>query len=178
MIILATNSEMVAAVSPLPPSPVSSSSSVTAVPFLARGGGAVKKPKLIPRKRSAPAAAAAAAPSKKKTPPAKATTTTGFPTDAIAGAVAMAMVERVVKKVFVANNISFPAQLAGCIVLFFGLLLADAIVPGSGNAVYQALGPGTTLLTKWLPVFFVPGLAMLPLAPSVGSGMEVCDSLW
>lgn len=96
-----------------------------------------------------------------------------FPTEAVVGSVAMAMVERVVKKVFLQNNISFPSQLAGCVVLFFALLMMDVIVPGSGESLYKALGPGTALLTKWLPVFFVPGLAMLPLAPSVGSGVEV-----
>jgi hypothetical protein len=96
-----------------------------------------------------------------------------FPTDAVVGSIAMALVERAVKKAFVSNGISFPAQLAGCIILFFALLLSDVIIPGSGKAVFEALGPGTALLTKWLPVFFVPGLAMLPLAPSVGSGVEV-----
>jgi len=28
-------------------------------------------------------------------------------------------------------------------------------------------------LTKWIAVFFVPGLAMLPLAPSMGNSLEV-----
>jgi hypothetical protein len=35
------------------------------------------------------------------------------------------------------------------------------------------LTPGAGWLAKFLPVFFVPGLAMLPVAPSVGSFVEV-----
>jgi hypothetical protein len=98
-------------------------------------------------------------------------------TAALVGALAMAMVERAVKYMFVKADIAFPAQLAGCIILFFALLVADLVVPGLGHNTYVSLLPGTALLTKWLPVFFVPGLAMLPLAPNVGSGLEVRASL-
>ena len=96
-----------------------------------------------------------------------------FPTDAAVGTVALTLIERAVNKLFLHFGIKFPAQLGGCGILFFFLVIADAVAPGSGTAIFKALTPGTTLLTKWLPVFFVPGLAMLPLAPSVGSGLEV-----
>ena len=96
-----------------------------------------------------------------------------FPTDAAVGTVALTLIERAVNKLFIHFGIKFPAQLGGCGILFFFLVIADAVSPGSGTAIFKALTPGTTLLTKWLPVFFVPGLAMLPLAPSVGSGLEV-----
>ena len=39
------------------------------------------------------------------------------------------------------------------------------------------LQPGANLLTKWLPVMFVPGLAMLPLAPSIGSAVDILKVL-
>eukprot|EP00536_Pseudo-nitzschia_multiseries_P010027 jgi/Psemu1/258664/estExt_Genewise1Plus.C_2940005 len=87
------------------------------------------------------------------------------------------MIERIVNKFFVNAGVKFPAQLGGCGILFAFLVLADAVVPGCGNAIFEYLTPGTTLLTKWLPVFFVPGLAMLPLAPSVGSGGEIAKVL-
>jgi hypothetical protein len=135
-----------------------------------RGGAVVDQaPALIHQKK----AVAKAATKKKTSQPPAVGSSFNVPTDAIVGSVAMAMVERVVKKVFLKNGISFPAQLAGCVILFFALLVMDLVVPGSGESLYKALGPGTALLTKWLPVFFVPGLAMLPLAPSVGSGVEV-----
>ncbi|KAG7343897.1 LrgB family protein [Nitzschia inconspicua] len=97
--------------------------------------------------------------------------------EAIVGSLAMVALEQGVKKVFAKYGLKFPTSLGGCVVLFFGLLMMDFVVPGSGKSLYEALGPATALLTKWLPVFFVPGLAMLPLAPSVGSGLEVAKIL-
>jgi hypothetical protein len=94
--------------------------------------------------------------------------------DAVTGAVIMALIERGFNKFFVTKGIKFPSSLAGCIALFFSLLLADGVSPGLGESMFAFLTPGSVLLAKWLPVFFVPGLALLPLAPSVGSGMEVC----
>jgi hypothetical protein len=96
--------------------------------------------------------------------------------DAITGAVIMTLIERGINKIFVANGVKFPSQLGGCIALFFFLLLADVVSPGLGESIFTSLTPGSALLGKWLPVFFVPGLAMLPLAPSVGSGVEVCHA--
>jgi len=88
---------------------------------------------------------------------------------AIAGATAFLVFDTAFRKTFKACNIKFPAQLGGCIFMFAFLLLSELIIPGMGDSVYKALSPGANLLTKWLPVFFVPGLAMLPLAPSIGS---------
>lgn len=96
-----------------------------------------------------------------------------IPTDALSGAIAMGLLERVVHKLFVAKGIAFPSPLGGCMSLLAFLLLADAVRPGLGASAFAALAPGQALLTKWLPVFFVPGIAMLPLAPSMGSGIEV-----
>lgn len=93
--------------------------------------------------------------------------------DALLGVLILTAVERAISKVFQANSIKFPAQLAGCIALFFFLLLADGVHPGLGESMYSSLLPGSTLLAKWFPVLFVPGLVMLPLAPSIGNGVEV-----
>lgn len=85
----------------------------------------------------------------------------------------MAVVEFTVKKGLAAANIEFPGMLGGCIVLFVALLLLNAVAPEQADSAYQALVPGATFLTKWLPPFFVPGLVMLPLSPSVGGKLEV-----
>jgi putative effector of murein hydrolase len=45
--------------------------------------------------------------------------------------------------------------------------------PKLGDGVYDLLSPGSDVLAKWLPVFFVPSLVTLPLAPSLGSSMEL-----
>ena len=92
---------------------------------------------------------------------------------AVAGASAFFIFDTIVRKTFRANKIAFPAQLGGCVILLTSLLLSEAIVPGMGDGLFKALVPGAALLTKWLPVFFVPGLAMLPLAPSIGTPVDV-----
>lgn len=71
------------------------------------------------------------------------------------------------------KNIPFPAPLGGCLLLFFALLLVQTVKPGSGDKAFELLTPGANFLTKWMPVFFIPGLSMLPLAPSMGSSFEV-----
>jgi len=97
--------------------------------------------------------------------------------NAISGSVVMALIEKGVKEIFKANNIGFPSQLGACLVLFASLLLMEVVNPKLANTIFTALSPGAALLAKWLPVFFVPGLAMLPLAPSIGDTSEVRASL-
>lgn len=96
---------------------------------------------------------------------------------ALMGVLALTVLERGINKVFMAQSIKFPAQLAGCIGLFFTMIVADVLRPGMGESIYSSLLPGTNLLAKWFPVLFVPGLVMLPLAPSIGNGMEVRHTL-
>jgi len=81
------------------------------------------------------------------------------------------------RKVFTANDIAFPSMMAGCVFIFIGLVLAEIIKTGLGESIFQLLTPGSVLLAKWLSVFFVPGLAMLPLAPKFGSNLEVVKVL-
>eukprot|EP00559_Dactyliosolen_fragilissimus_P002854 CAMPEP_0184859528 /NCGR_PEP_ID=MMETSP0580-20130426/4494_1 /TAXON_ID=1118495 /ORGANISM="Dactyliosolen fragilissimus" /LENGTH=540 /DNA_ID=CAMNT_0027356181 /DNA_START=98 /DNA_END=1720 /DNA_ORIENTATION=- len=82
------------------------------------------------------------------------------------------LMDHLFRKAFVANGIAFPSQLGGCCILFFFLLFVNLIRPGLGDSIFQLLSPGSNLLAKWLPVFFVPGLVMFPLAPSMGSSLE------
>jgi hypothetical protein len=53
------------------------------------------------------------------------------------------------------------------------MIAAEIVKPGAGDAVFQYLSPGAGLLARWIAVFFVPGLAMLPNAPSMGNAFEV-----
>jgi len=91
---------------------------------------------------------------------------------ALAGATVFLILDTTFRKIFRACDIKFPSQLGGCIILFNFLLLSELMIPGMGDNVYKALTPGANLLTNWLPVFFVPGLAILPLAPSIGSAWD------
>ena len=96
----------------------------------------------------------------------------------LAGAFFFTALQILITKLFRAKNIVFPAML-GCTILVFATLVLANLLPHSnngnnnddanlGDVAYRLLLPGSTLLAKWLPVMFVPGLAMLPLAPSIG----------
>jgi len=69
---------------------------------------------------------------------------------------------------FKALSISFPSSLAGCCLLFASMLTLPI-----GPKMFQILNPGAALLTRWLPVFFVPSLITLPLVESIGPSTEV-----
>jgi len=94
--------------------------------------------------------------------------------NAIAGTVAFAVIEKLVKLGLAKADIQFPGQLGACMVLFVVLCLLDAIGASSlSTAVFEALTPGAAILAKWLPVFFVPGLALLPLSKSIPGTVDV-----
>jgi hypothetical protein len=96
-----------------------------------------------------------------------------LPTKALGGALWFGVVDVCLRKFFKAKGISFPSTVAGTCALFVSMVLLQIVKPGLGDAAFEMLTPGAGLLAKWLPVFFVPGLAMLPLAPSIGSPIEV-----
>jgi len=103
----------------------------------------------------------------------------GVPTingDEVKGAVIFTVLDYLFRKLFVKYGINFPSQLGGCCILFVAMVLSEIIKPGLGDSIFATLTPGANVLAKWLPVFFVPGLAMLPLAPSMGSPLEVCNN--
>lgn len=93
--------------------------------------------------------------------------------NAFVASIVMALIEKGVKEGLKAANVKFPAQLGGCIFLFSFMMLAEKINPELGNAIFEALSPGAGILAKWLPVFFVPGLALLPLSPKIGTSVDV-----
>lgn len=92
---------------------------------------------------------------------------------ALAGTVAFAVIEYLVKRSLVVAQVKYPAGLGACILLFTILCLTDAVAPTVAHSVYAALSPGAALLAQWFPVFFVPGLALLPLSPSIGGTVDV-----
>lgn len=98
--------------------------------------------------------------------------------DEFTGAMAFVVLDYAFRKAFAAYNINFPSQLGGCCILFIFMLLAQIIKPGLGDSIFKSLLPGSLLLAKGLPIFFVPGLAMLPLAPSMGSIFEIMKCLF
>jgi len=93
--------------------------------------------------------------------------------DELKGTAVFLLLDHFFRVVFKKNGISFPSQLGGCCILFAIMIAAEIVKPGAGNAVFQYLSPGAGLLARWIAVFFVPGLAMLPNAPSMGNAFEV-----
>ena len=93
----------------------------------------------------------------------------------LSGALVFVLLDKLFRSYFTAKKLAFPSQLGGCIILLTSLITAEVLKPGLGEMVFQALSPGAGWLAKWLPVFFVPGLAGLPLAPSIGDSLEVCS---
>ena len=99
--------------------------------------------------------------------------TNGLP-KALAGAIIFAIVEKVVKMTLQQLQIAYPAQLGACIVLFIALCITDAMIsPSLASNVYTFLTPGAALLAKWFPIFFIPGLVLLPLSPPIGGTADV-----
>ena len=100
-------------------------------------------------------------------------TTNGLP-KALAGAIFFAMIEKIVKMTLQHLNIAYPAQLGACIVLFVVLCITDAMIsPSLAATIYTFLTPGAALLAKWFPIFFIPGLVLLPLSPPIGGTADV-----
>jgi len=106
------------------------------------------------------------------------------------GAGSMAAFDVALRYGFRSAGISFPSSLAGCGILLSTMLLGDAISPDPGyemvdgkpvpigergllgNKLYSWLAPGSDLLAKWLPIFFVPSLIALPFAKPLESAVE------
>ncbi|CAN0064395.1 unnamed protein product, partial [Discosporangium mesarthrocarpum] len=68
---------------------------------------------------------------------------------------------------FVRAGVAFPSSLAGMMALFAGLVAMDQVSPKTAERTVSALEPGSALLARWLPVFFVPSLVVLPLSPAL-----------
>ena len=97
--------------------------------------------------------------------------------DKLLGTLALAGIEKLMKVVLKELDIKFPPMLAGCLTLFASLLVLDMVQPSLASSIATFLTPGTAFLAKWFPMFFVPGLVLLPLAPSVGGTLEITKML-
>lgn len=89
------------------------------------------------------------------------------------------VMELAFRRALAAKNISFPPALAGCASLFtfMTILYVVPFTTKLADGIYRFFEPGSTVLAKWLPVFFVPSLLTLPLAPIPGSSVEIIKVL-
>lgn len=98
-------------------------------------------------------------------------------TKLITGTMFFFTVDYILRKIFRAKAITFPSMMAGCVLIFTSLISMEIVQSGLGDSIFDYLTPSSDMLVKWLPVFFVPGLAMLPLAPKLGSAVDVAKML-
>lgn len=67
------------------------------------------------------------------------------------------------RRFFLARAVPFPSSLAGMLGLFGALCTMQAIRPKAAAVVAGAAQPGCDFISRWLALFFVPNLVLLPL---------------
>ena len=92
-------------------------------------------------------------------------------TKAILSSTLFVFTDMLIKNLFKAKGISFPSSLGGCCFLAATLLAAPF-----HQKLYRILNPGAKLMQKFMMVFLVPNLIILPLCGGNYSALEVSKS--
>ncbi|OWM75205.1 plastidal glycolate/glycerate translocator 1, chloroplastic-like [Punica granatum] len=84
--------------------------------------------------------------------------------------------DKFLKKAFVAAAIKFPSALFGMFCIFSVLVILNSVVPTAAGLMgfFEA---ALIFIQRWLPLFYVPSLTVLPLAVkdiSAASGLKIC----
>lgn len=85
--------------------------------------------------------------------------------------------DKLLKKAFVAAAIKFPSALFGMFCTFTVLMALDSIVPKAAAGLMNFFEPALLFIQRWLPLFYVPSLVVLPLAVKdipAASGAKIC----
>ncbi|KAH7835693.1 hypothetical protein Vadar_028864 [Vaccinium darrowii] len=85
--------------------------------------------------------------------------------------------DKVLKKAFVAAAIKFPSALFGMFCVFTILMVLDSTVPAAAINLMNFFEPALLFIQRWLPLFYVPSLVVLPLAVKdipAASGVKIC----
>lgn len=72
--------------------------------------------------------------------------------------------DKLLKQAFVAAAIKFPSALFGMFCVFSVLMLLDFAAPSAAMGLVGFFEPATLFIQRWLPLFYVPSLVVLPLA--------------
>ncbi|GFZ08725.1 membrane protein [Actinidia rufa] len=73
-------------------------------------------------------------------------------------------IDKALKKAFVAAAIKFPSALFGMFCVFTILMVLDSTVPDAATSLMNFFEPALMFIQRWLPLFYVPSLVVLPLA--------------
>ncbi|KAL3500058.1 hypothetical protein ACH5RR_039151 [Cinchona calisaya] len=85
--------------------------------------------------------------------------------------------DNVLKKAFVAAAIKFPSALFGMFCIFTILMALDSTIPAVAKGLMNFFEPALLFIQRWLPLFYVPSLVVLPLAVKdipAASGVKIC----
>ncbi|GAB2296073.1 Plastidal glycolate/glycerate translocator 1, chloroplastic [Dionaea muscipula] len=85
--------------------------------------------------------------------------------------------DKLLKKAFVVTAIKFPSALFGMFCVFSILMILDSTVPVAAMSLMNFFQPALLFIQRWLPLFYVPSLVVLPLAVKdipTASGVKIC----
>ncbi|TXG54236.1 hypothetical protein EZV62_019492 [Acer yangbiense] len=85
--------------------------------------------------------------------------------------------DKFLKKAFVAAAIKFPSALFGMFCIFTILMVLDSTIPAAATTLNNFFQPALLFIQRWLPLFYVPSLVVLPLSIRdipPASGLKIC----
>ncbi|XP_050132973.1 plastidal glycolate/glycerate translocator 1, chloroplastic-like [Malus sylvestris] len=85
--------------------------------------------------------------------------------------------DKFLKKAFVAAAIKFPSALFGMFCKFSVLVFLNSTVPAVATSLMNFFEPALLFIQRWLPLFYVPSLVVLPLSVKsipTASGIKIC----
>lgn len=85
--------------------------------------------------------------------------------------------DKILKQAFAAAAIKFPSALFGMFCVFSILTALDSVSPSAAVGLMEFFEPATLFIQRWLPLFYVPSLVVLPLAVRdvpAASGLKIC----
>uniref|UniRef100_A0ACD5THU7 Uncharacterized protein n=1 Tax=Avena sativa TaxID=4498 RepID=A0ACD5THU7_AVESA len=72
--------------------------------------------------------------------------------------------DKCLSQAFAAASIKFPSALFGMFCVFSVLVVLDAVAPALAKCFMDFFEPASLFIQRWLPLFYVPSLVVLPLA--------------
>ncbi|KAJ3681657.1 hypothetical protein LUZ60_014230 [Juncus effusus] len=84
--------------------------------------------------------------------------------------------DKLLKKLFVSASIKFPSALFGMFCVFSILMIFDSLVPAAATGTMNFFEPAVLFIQRYLPLFYVPSLVVLPLAVKdvpAASGLKI-----
>lgn len=88
--------------------------------------------------------------------------------------------DKLLKQAFVNASIKFPSALFGMFCTFSILMILDTAIPAAAASLMSFFEPALLFIQRWLPLFYVPSLVILPLAVGdipAASGLKIVGIL-